>query len=100
MVLAIIFGFLGGLMGVNSLPHFIKGVTHEIYPMHFGDTPVRNAVAGWIGLVIAGVFLYFADIAANSVIALIAIAVGALLAALFHASGRAYNSASQKSNTQ
>ncbi|MTD58848.1 hypothetical protein [Amycolatopsis pithecellobii] len=89
MVLAIILGFLGGLMGANSLPHFIKGITHESFPMFFGNTPVHNLVAGWVGLAIAGVLLYFAGIPDHAGTALIAIAVGALLAGLYHASGRA-----------
>lgn len=79
-------------MGANSLPHFIKGVTHESFPMAFGNSPVRNAVAGWVGLVISGVLLYFADIPAHPEAALALMAVGALLAAVYHASGRAAQS--------
>ncbi|MFJ9855617.1 hypothetical protein [Streptomyces sp. NPDC101150] len=92
MLLAIVLGFLGGLMGVNSLPHFVKGVAHESFPMAFGSSPVRNAVAGWVGLVISGVLLYFADIPAHPEVALGLTAVGALLAALYHSSGRAAQS--------
>jgi hypothetical protein len=89
MVLAIVLGFLGGLMGANSLPHFIKGVTHESFPMAFGNSPARNAVAGWVGLVISGVLLYFANIPAHPEVALALAAIGALLAAVYHATGRA-----------
>ncbi|HET6504877.1 MAG TPA: hypothetical protein VFG87_29350 [Amycolatopsis sp.] len=88
--LAIVLGFLGGLMAVNSLPHFIKGILHESFPMQFGNTPIRNAIAGFVGLVVAGVLLYFANIPAHSGAALIAMAIGGLLSALFHANGGAY----------
>ncbi|MES9510275.1 hypothetical protein ABWJ92_28290 [Streptomyces sp. NPDC000609] len=92
MLLAIILGFLGGLMGVNSLPHFVKGVSHESFPMAFGSSPVRNAVAGWVGLVVSGLLLYFADIPAHPEAVLGPTAVGALPAALYHSSGRAARS--------
>lgn len=89
MWIAIVLGFLGGVLGANALPHFLTGITAREYPMVFGNSAVPNAFAGWLGLVVTGVLLYAADISDHPVPALIAIAVGILPMALFHASGRA-----------
>ena len=48
---AIILSFLGGVMGGNAFPHFVRGITKRRYPTRLGNGPVTNVVAGWAGLV-------------------------------------------------
>ena len=44
---AIVFGFLGGVMGANGYPHFTRGITRKRYPCGLGNGPVPNFIAGW-----------------------------------------------------
>ena len=43
---AIVFGFLGGVLGANGFPHFTRGITKKRYPCGLGNGPVPNFVAG------------------------------------------------------
>ena len=63
---AIVFGFLGGVMGANGYPHFTRGITRKRYPGAFGNGPVPNLIAGWVLLVIAAVLFYFAHVSRAS----------------------------------
>ncbi len=54
---AIVFGFLGGVMGANGYPHFTRGITKRRYPCGLGNGPVPNFVAGWAAFAIGGAVL-------------------------------------------
>ena len=87
---AIVFGFLGGVMGANGYPHFTRGITKKRYPGAFGNGPVPNLVAGWVLLVISAVLFYFAHVGRHPGWSLGAAAVGVLLMGLFHAGPGAF----------
>jgi hypothetical protein len=46
----IMLGLLGGVLGGNALPHFLRGITRRRYPSALGNGPIPNFVAGWAGL--------------------------------------------------
>jgi hypothetical protein len=81
----IVLAFLAGLLGANAVPHFVKGITKERFPTPFGAGPVVNLVAGWAGLVVAGVLLAAAHPGRHPVAAAGAAAAGCLAIGLFHA---------------
>jgi hypothetical protein len=81
----IILSFLAGLFGGNGFPHFVKGITKEHYPTVFGSAPVINFVAGWLGFLIAALFLVAAHVESFPRMALFSAAAGVFLAGLFHA---------------
>jgi len=85
MWLTIILSFLAGLFGGNAFPHFTKGITKEPYPTVFGSSPVINFIAGWLGFLIAALFLIAAHVELNPRHALFSGAAGVFLAGLFHA---------------
>jgi len=85
MLLTLLFSFGGGLLGANAVPHFVKGITKERYPCLFGNSPVPNLLAGWVGLILAGWLLYAADLREHPAPCAAAAAIGALLIGLFHA---------------
>ena len=39
---AIVFGFLGGVLGANGFPHFTRGITKRRYPCQLGNGPVPS----------------------------------------------------------
>ena len=81
----IILSFLAGVMGGNAIPHFVKGITKENYPNVLGNSPVPNFLAGWAGLVLTALLVYWADVARNPGWSFVAGALGVLLIGLFHA---------------
>jgi hypothetical protein len=85
MWLTIILSFLAGIFGGNAFPHFAKGITKEPYPTVFGSSPIINFVAGWLGFLIAALFLFAAHAHSYPRIALFSGAAGVFLAGLFHA---------------
>ena len=87
---AIVFGFLGGVLGANGFPHFTRGITKRRYPCALGNGPVPNFVAGWAALVIAALLFYFAHVARHPEWSLGAAAAGVLLMGLFHAGPGAF----------
>lgn len=84
---SVLFGFLGGLMGANAVPHFVNGITRSAYPCVAGNSPAVNVVAGWCAIVLA---VLFWSLAGGALESLVAGAFGALLMGLFHALGGAY----------
>src|SRR6266568_1513196 len=50
---AIVFGFLGGVLGANGFPHLTRGITKRRYPCGLGNGTVPNFVAGRAAFVIA-----------------------------------------------
>jgi hypothetical protein len=81
---------LAGMLGGNSLPHFIRGITRRRYPSALGNGPVPNLIAGWVGLVIAVLLLQWAHPDRHPTPAFAAIAVGVLVIGLFHAGPGAF----------
>ena len=77
--------FLAGLIGANSIPHFVKGITKEKYPTVFGDSPVTNLIAGWTGLILTVLCVHWADVGRAPMWAFGTGALGVLLMGLFHA---------------
>lgn len=86
----IVLGFLGGLVAGNGLPHFIRGITRRRYPSALGNGPIPNLVAGWAGLVLGGVLLWWAHLDRHPEAAFAAIGVSVLLIGLFHAGPGAF----------
>lgn len=77
--------FLAAVVAGNGIPHFVKGITKESYPMVFSNRPVPNLIVGWLSFIIASVLVYFAKVSHYPLAAAIAAAVGLLLIGLFHA---------------
>jgi hypothetical protein len=90
MLMTIILSFFAGVVGVNATPHFVKGITKESYPMLFGNSPVPNLIAGWVGLVLAALLGYWAHVDQHPVWAFVSGALGVLLMGLFHAGPGAF----------
>jgi hypothetical protein len=90
MLATMILGFFAGVVGGNSIPHFVKGITKEPYPNLLGNSPVVNLVAGWTGFVITALLVYGADVGRHPVWAFVAGALGVLLIGLFHAGPGAF----------
>ena len=87
---AIVLSFLGGVMGGNAFPHFARGITKMPYPNRLGNGPITNLVAGWAGLVLAALLLYWAHTKAHPAWSFASAAVGVLLIGLFHAGPGAF----------
>jgi hypothetical protein len=90
MLQTIVLCFLAGVMGANGIPHFVRGIAAQEYPAMIGNSPVRNVVAGWAGLVIAGLLVFWSAADRHPTAAFVATAFGALVLALFHARGGAF----------
>ncbi len=90
MWLTILFGFLTGVFFGNGIPHFIKGITKENYPMIFGNKPVPNLIAGWFSFILASVFGYYSLMSNHALAAFISFTIGILLIGLFHAGPGAF----------
>ncbi|HVV07640.1 hypothetical protein [Amycolatopsis sp.] len=86
----VLLSLLAGVVGGNALPHFLRGLTRRRYPNLTGNGPVPNLIAGWSGLVLAGVIGAFAGPASHPAWSFGAIAVGVLLIGLFHAGPGAF----------
>ena len=87
---AIVLGFLGGVMGGNAVPHFVRGITRRSYPCALGNGPIPNLVAGWAGLVLSVLLLAWAGPAEHPAWTFGAAAAGVLAIGLFHAGPGAF----------
>lgn len=81
---------LSGAMAANAVPHFVKGMVGERFPNVWGNSPLRNAVAGLLGLVLAVLLGYWADLPNQTWGGFAGLVVGALIMAIFHGLGGAY----------
>ncbi|WP_405136410.1 hypothetical protein [Nocardia sp. NBC_01388] len=90
MWLTILLSITTGLMAVNAAPHFIKGIAGEQFPNIWGNSSLRNAIAGTLGLALAVLLGLWADMPAHLAPALAAATAGALLMAVFHGLRGAY----------
>lgn len=90
MIVTISFAFLAGLVAGNGIPHFVKGITRESYPMVFSNRSVPNLIVGWLSFVIASILVFFAKVSHYPLAAAIAAAIGLLLIGLFHAGPGAF----------
>jgi hypothetical protein len=86
----LLLSLLGGVLGGNALPHFVRGITRRRYPSALGNGPVVNFLAGWAGLVLAALVLGWAGAGEHPVAAFAGVAVGVLLIGLFHAGPGAF----------
>ncbi len=86
----ILFGFLDGVFFGNGIPHFIKGITKENYPMIFSNKPVPNFIAGRSSFILASVFGYYSHLLIHTLAAFISFTFGILLIGLFHAGPGAF----------
>jgi hypothetical protein len=86
----VMLSLLGGVLGGNALPHFIRGITRRRYPSVLGNSPVPNFIAGWAGLVLTALLLHWAHVGRHPGPALVAGAAGVLLIGLFHAGPGAF----------
>ncbi|WP_120313818.1 hypothetical protein [Mycobacterium alsense] len=86
----ILLSALAGLMGANAAPHFVKGMVGEQFPNVWGNDSLRNAVAGTLGLALAVMIGYRADLPAHAVLGIASIFAGGLVMAVFHGLGGAY----------
>ena len=90
--------FLAGLLGGNAFPHFVGGITKQEYPNVFGNGPGTNLVFGWVGLVIASVLVYYADVQQFALGSLLIGSAGVLVMSLFHARVGAFGKRSPSNN--
>ncbi|MFI6457020.1 hypothetical protein ACIBF6_36350 [Streptosporangium amethystogenes] len=81
---------LGGLMAGNGLPRFIRGITRRRYPSALGHGPVPNLIAGWAGLVLGGLLLWWAHIDRHPELSFASVGASVLLIGLFHAGPGAF----------
>ena len=86
----VVLAALSGLFFGNGVPHFVRGITRQSYPMSFGNAPVPNLVAGWASLVVSAVLADGANPGAHPVPSFVAFAIGVLLIGLFHAGPGAF----------
>src|SRR5690349_13209933 len=80
----VVTAFAAGVLGTNAFPHFAKGMMGEEFPNVTGNAPMRNAVAGVLGLVMAALLGYAADLGAYPWPGFVALGSGALVMAVFH----------------
>ena len=90
MIVTLLLAFIGGVLGGNAIPHFVRGITKQRYPNALGGGPVPNVVAGWAGLVLAAVVLHTAFGGRQPLWPFCAMAIGVLLIGLFHAGPGAF----------
>lgn len=81
---------LGGLLGGNAFPHFVRGITRTRYPNAAGNGPIPNLLGGWAGLVLAALLLYWAHGDRHPGWAFASAALGVLAIGLFHAGPGAF----------
>jgi hypothetical protein len=89
----ILLGSLGGLLAGNAFPHFVRGITKQSYPCAVGNGPIPNLVAGWVGFIVAGLCLWWADLPSHPLAAFASVSAGVLLIGLFHAGPGAFGRA-------
>ncbi|WP_201298135.1 hypothetical protein [Nocardia sp. CY41] len=72
------------------MPHFVKGMMGEEFPNVTGNAPVRNSVAGFLGLLLTALIVYWADLADHPWAGAASIGLGGLSMAIFHGLGGAH----------
>ena len=85
MLAVIILVFLSGVLGGNAIPHFIKGITKESYPMALGNGPIPNLISGWFCFILAVGLMTLAKPDQYPFASFIAFSLGLLMIGLFHA---------------
>jgi hypothetical protein len=84
MLQTVVFSFLTGLMGINALPHLIKGVAGEEFPNIMGNSPLRNALSGVTALFLTFLFVRWAGMPGHPWTAVVSVLAGAYVMAVFH----------------
>ena len=79
-----VFGFLAGLIAVNGVPSFIKGLSGKKHMTPFGadSSAHMNVFWGWLNFVVAGILVYYSHYHSHLLRAFACVAVGALVAGL------------------
>jgi hypothetical protein len=79
-----LYSFLAGIVGVNGVPHFVKGITGEKHHTPFGQhsSAVINVCWGWLNFVVAGLLVYKSHFRVHELRAFGLLALGALIMAL------------------
>jgi hypothetical protein len=79
-----VFCVIAGIIAVNGVPHFIKGVLGKSHTTPFGKSSnaVVNVAWGWLNFVAAALLVYYSHFHGHLLRAFAAIAVGALLMSL------------------
>ncbi|WP_036501353.1 hypothetical protein [Nocardia aobensis] len=90
MWLTVLLASAAGMMGANAVPHFVKGMVGEQFPNVWGNSALRNAVAGTLGLTLAATIGYWADLGAHTMAGIAGASAGALAMAVFHGLRGAY----------
>lgn len=90
MIKAIVIGFFIGILGGNSIPHFIKGITKDNYPCVFGNSSIPNFIAGWLGVNLTCILGYYWNFKEYPMISFIFCSIGLLTIGLFHAGPGAF----------
>jgi hypothetical protein len=85
MLLTTVLIFFAGIFGANAVPHFVKGITKELFPTPFGPSPVVNLIAGWAMLIFAALLVFWTEVDQHPMLAFLIGALGVLLMGLFHA---------------
>lgn len=84
MLETLILSYIVGVLGGNSFPHFVKGITKEEYPTVFGNSPVINFFLGWLGFIVTFLLFFNAGIGSDVLMQFIFIALGVFTLGLFH----------------
>ncbi|WP_067459716.1 hypothetical protein [Actinomadura macra] len=100
MIQTIALSLLTGLMGINALPHLIKGILGEEFPTVLGNSPLANALVGVTGILLAALFAFWADMPSHPWTAAVSAAIGAYVMAAFHSLRGAFwlNTATGRAN--
>jgi uncharacterized membrane protein YoaK (UPF0700 family) len=82
-----LFSFLAGLLAVNGVPHFVRGVTGRKHQTPFAkkSSAEINVAWGWLNLVLAVIALHFGHVRAHEYRAFTLFAVAALIMGLLNA---------------
>src|SRR5262249_57953086 len=97
MLQTVVLALVAGLFAGNGIPHFVRGITKQRYPMVFGNSAIPNLVAGWLSLVVGAALGYAANFNSHPVPGFIAFAVGVLAIGLFYAGPGAFGQPDSKS---
>jgi hypothetical protein len=84
-----IFAFFAGVFLVNSMPHFLNGISGNYFPTPFAkppgkglSSPIINVLWGFLNFIIGFLFFYFGKIFTGKIYLILVFFSGAFLMAL------------------